>query len=140
MGAVVNLRPDLFHTVVAHVPFVDVINTMLDDTLPLTIAEYEEWGNPNDRAFYDYMRTYSPYDNVQSHRVPGHSGHRRPERPASFLLGTGEVGGEAARLVNGREHIRARKPDYGSRPRGPLRGRYARLKEKAFEYAFVLTR
>jgi oligopeptidase B len=70
MGAVMNLRPDLFHTVVAHVPFVDVVNTMLDETLPLTIAEYEEWGNPNEPAFYEYMRAYSPYDNVRAAAYP----------------------------------------------------------------------
>lgn len=70
MGAVVNMRPDLFQVCVAHVPFVDVINTMFDDTLPLTKMEYKEWGDPNDKKFYDYMKSYSPYDNVKAQRYP----------------------------------------------------------------------
>lgn len=64
VGACANMRPELFKVVVAHVPFVDVINTMLDKTLPLTQTEYEEWGNPEDREYYTYMKSYSPYDNV----------------------------------------------------------------------------
>jgi len=63
MGAVANLRPDLFRAVVSHVPFVDVMNTMLDATLPLTVPEYEEWGDPNNSAYFLYMLSYSPYDN-----------------------------------------------------------------------------
>ena len=70
MGAVVNLRPDMFKAVVADVPFVDVLNTMLDDTLPLTTMEYNEWGNPQVKDFYDYIKTYSPYDNVQRQEYP----------------------------------------------------------------------
>jgi oligopeptidase B len=70
MGAVTNLRPDLFHAVVSHVPFVDVLNTMLDASLPLTVAEYEEWGNPNIKAEYDVMRAYSPYDNLEAKAYP----------------------------------------------------------------------
>ena len=66
----VNERPDLFGCVVAQVPFVDVLNTMLDDTLPLTTMEYNEWGNPNDAEYYRYMRTYSPYDNVREQDYP----------------------------------------------------------------------
>ncbi|SPE32230.1 Protease 2 [Candidatus Sulfopaludibacter sp. SbA3] len=70
MGAVTNLRPDLFHVAIAKVPFVDVLNTMLDASLPLTVTEYEEWGNPNEQSWYDYMRSYSPYDNVQPAAYP----------------------------------------------------------------------
>jgi oligopeptidase B len=70
MGAVVNMRPDLFKCVKADVPFVDVINTMLDSTLPLTTFEYEEWGNPNNKEYFDYMRSYSPYDNVEAKDYP----------------------------------------------------------------------
>ena len=70
MGAVTNLRPDLFRVVLAEVPFVDVVNTMLDATLPLTVIEYDEWGNPNDRAAYDYIRSYSPYDNIEAKDYP----------------------------------------------------------------------
>ena len=70
MGAVVNMRPDLFHAVHAAVPFVDVMNTMMDATLPLTVGEYLEWGNPNEKAAYDYMKTYSPYDNLEKRAYP----------------------------------------------------------------------
>ena len=74
MGAVANLRPDLFKAVIAEVPFVDVINTMLDASLPLTTGEYEEWGNPQDQQYYDYMLSYSPYDNIEPKAYPGHAG------------------------------------------------------------------
>ena len=70
MGAVINERPDLFHGVVAEVPFVDVLSTMLDDSIPLTTGEYEEWGNPHIKAYYDYMKSYSPYDNVGKKPYP----------------------------------------------------------------------
>lgn len=70
MGAVINLRPELYNGVVAEVPFVDVVTTMLDSTLPLTTSEYEEWGNPNDKKFYKYMLSYSPYDNVRNADYP----------------------------------------------------------------------
>jgi oligopeptidase B len=70
MGAVTNMRPDLFKVVLCEVPFVDVMNTMLDATLPLTVGEYEEWGNPNQKAAFDYMLTYSPYDNVAAKSYP----------------------------------------------------------------------
>jgi oligopeptidase B len=70
MGAVANLRPDLYHGMVAQVPFVDVVTTMLDDSIPLTTGEYEEWGNPNEENFYQYMKSYSPYDNVKAQDYP----------------------------------------------------------------------
>ncbi len=70
MGAVVNMRPDLFHGISAAVPFVDVITTMLDDSIPLTTGEYDEWGNPNKREYYDYIKSYSPYDNVKEQAYP----------------------------------------------------------------------
>ena len=70
MGAVVNMRPDLFNAVIAGVPFVDVINTMLDASIPLTTAEYTEWGDPNQKADFDYMKSYSPYDNVSAQAYP----------------------------------------------------------------------
>ncbi|MGB1207161.1 MAG: S9 family peptidase [Chitinophagales bacterium] len=70
MGAVINMRPDLFKVVLAHVPFVDVITTMLDPSIPLTTGEYEEWGNPNDKEYYDYILSYSPYDNVIAQDYP----------------------------------------------------------------------
>ena len=70
MGAVVNMRPDLFRGVIAAVPFVDVVTTMLDETIPLTTGEYDEWGNPNNKESYDYMLSYSPYDQVSRQNYP----------------------------------------------------------------------
>ena len=77
MGAVANMRPDLFKAIVADVPFVDVINTMLDESLPLTAQEWEQWGNPENAEHYAYMRSYSPYDNVERRRIRGCSSRRR---------------------------------------------------------------
>ena len=74
MGAVTNMRPDLFRAVVTYVPFVDVMNTMLDASLPLTTGEYLEWGNPNEKPAYDYMVSYSPYDNIKAQAYPAHPG------------------------------------------------------------------
>ena len=65
MGAVINMAPTLFNGVIAHVPFVDVVTTMLDESIPLTTGEYDEWGNPNELEYYNYMLSYSPYDNIQ---------------------------------------------------------------------------
>ncbi|MBE0640475.1 MAG: S9 family peptidase, partial [Bacteroidales bacterium] len=70
VGAVANMRPELFHGIVAQVPFVDVVTTMLDETIPLTTSEYDEWGNPADKEYYDYMLSYSPYDNVEAKAYP----------------------------------------------------------------------
>lgn len=136
MGAVTNLRPDLFHAVVAEVPFVDVLNTMLDPSLPLTVPEYEEWGDPNDPAAYAYMRSYSPYDNIEAKAYP-------------HMLVTGGLNDprvaywEPAKWT---ARLRSRKTD---RNRLLLRtnmgaghagasGRYDALREAAFKYAFIL--
>ena len=70
MGVVLNKNPELYSSVIASVPFVDVITTMLDDKIPLTTSEYDEWGNPNNKKYYDYMKSYSPYDNVEKKRYP----------------------------------------------------------------------
>jgi oligopeptidase B len=70
MGAVINQRPDLFRAVISHVPFVDVVTTMLDETLPLTVGEFEEWGNPKVKEEYDRMLAYSPYDNIKAQDYP----------------------------------------------------------------------
>ena len=91
MGAVANRRPDLFRAVLAEVPFVDVVNTMLDATLPLTVIEYDEWGNPNDPAYYACIRSYSPYDNVAAAGVSPHADHRGAQRSAGRVLGAGQV-------------------------------------------------
>lgn len=137
MGVIANLRPDLFRTIVADVPFVDVINTMLDDTIPLTAQEWLQWGNPRDAEAYAYIRSYSPYDNVAAQGYPR-------------MLVTSGVNDsrvafwEPAKWV---AKLRATKTD--TRPlllkmnmgagHGGASGRYERLKEIAFRYAFVLT-
>ncbi|MXZ89911.1 MAG: S9 family peptidase [Chloroflexi bacterium] len=136
MGAVVNARPDLFGCIVAHVPFVDVLNTMLDDTLPLTTMEYNEWGNPNDAQYYEYMRTYSPYDNVREQDYPP-------------MLVTGGISDprvtywEPTKWV---ARLRATRTDdnplllkiHMDSGHAGASGRFERIKEVAEEYAFVL--
>jgi len=136
MGAVTNLRPDLFHAVVAEVPFVDVLNTMLDPSLPLTVPEYEEWGNPAEPAAYGYMRSYSPYDNIEKKAYP------------HMLLTAGLNDPRVAfwEPAKWTARLRLRKTD---RNRLLLRtnlgaghagasGRYDALREVAFKYAFIL--
>ena len=136
MGAVANLRPDLFKAVVADVPFVDVLNTMLDDTLPLTTMEYNEWGNPNEKSFYDYIKSYSPYDNVKRQDYP-------------HMLITGGISDprvtywEPAKWT---ARLRDSKTDsnllllkiHMDSGHGGASGRFDRLKEVALEYAFAL--
>ena len=98
IGAVANMAPELFAGLIAEVPFVDVLDTMLDDTLPLTPPEWPEWGNPIvSEADFRTILAYSPYDNVAAQRLPGDPRAGRAHRPARDLLGAGEVGGEAAR-------------------------------------------
>jgi len=137
MGAVANLRPDLWRSVVADVPFVDVINTMLDETIPLTAQEWEQWGNPKNAEHYAYMRRYSPYDNVEAKAYPhmlATSGVNDPRvafwEPAKWIakLRTLRTDGNALLL----------KMQMGS-GHGGASGRYERLKEEAFRYAFILT-
>ena len=136
MGAVVNERPDLFGCVVAHVPFVDVLNTMLDDSLPLTTMEYNEWGNPNDAEYYRYIRTYSPYDNV-----------RRQPYPA--MLVTGGISDprvtywEPAKWVAKLRDMRTDENPlllkiHMDSGHAGASGRFERIKEVAEEYAFIL--
>jgi oligopeptidase B len=136
MGAVVNMRPDLFRVVLSHVPFVDVMNTMLDATLPLTVAEYEEWGNPNEQAAFEYMRSYSPYDNLREGAYPAmlvktslNDSQVMYWEPAKYVakLRTLKTG-EAPLLL----HVNM---DAGH---GGASGRYDYLKEIAFDDAFVL--
>ena len=93
MGAVANRAGDLFAGIVSEVPFVDVLNTMLDDTLPLTPPEWPEWGNPiTDETAFRYILSYSPYDNVAARRLPGDPGDGRPDRSPRHLLGAGQSG------------------------------------------------
>ncbi len=137
MGAVTNMRPHLFHIVLAYVPFVDVMNTMLDPTLPLTTQEYIEWGNPNERAAYVYMKSYDPYSNVQKKKYP--------TMLVRTSLNDSQVGfWEGSKWV---AKLRANKTDHNplllkvnmGAGHGGASGRYDALKDLAFDYAFVLT-
>jgi oligopeptidase B len=136
MGAVVNLRPDLFHTVLALVPFVDVLNSMSDATLPLTVGEYEEWGNPEDKRFYEYMKSYSPYDNVKRATYPnilatgGLNDPRVPFwEPAKWVA--------KLRAMKSDKNLLAMKINLGAGHFGKS-GRYSALEETAEQYAFLL--
>ena len=136
MGVVSNLRPDLFKAVVSHVPFVDVLNTMLDETLPLTTSEFIEWGNPKEKPAYEYMKTYSPYDNIEKKNYPA--------TLVKVSVNDSQVPyWEGAKLV---AKMRAMKTDnnplllkvnFGA-GHGGASGRYDALREDAFDYAFML--
>jgi oligopeptidase B len=136
MGAVLNMRPDLFNTAIAKVPFVDVLSTMLDDTLPLTITEYDEWGNPDEEPAYRYMKTYSPYDNVEKKEYPNlliTAGLNDPRvqywEPAKWAA--------KLRATKTDQNLLLLKTNMGSGHFGAS-GRYERIKETAFDYAFLL--
>lgn len=138
VGAVVNMRPDLFNTVVAQVPFVDVINTMLDSSLPLTTQEYEEWGNPNEEAYYKYMLSYSPYDNVNAQNYPNmlvtgglNDSQVGYQEPAKFTA--------KLRAMKTDNNVLLLKTNMES-GHGGATGRFDALKETAFEVAFILNR
>lgn len=136
VGAAINLRPDLFHGVIAAVPFVDVVTTMLDETIPLTTFEYDEWGNPNDRTYYDYMLSYSPYDNVTAQHYPNllvtsglHDSQVQYWEPTKWV----------ARLrTNKTDDNRLLLKTNMEAGHGGASGRYRRWREIAFEYAFLL--
>ncbi|HTW63200.1 MAG TPA: S9 family peptidase [Bryobacteraceae bacterium] len=138
IGAVLNMRPDLFHAAIAKVPFVDTLNTMLDPTLPLTIAEYEEWGNPEQEEFYRYIRSYSPYDNVAPREYPAMlvTGGLNDPR-VSYWEPAKWVAKLRARKTD--SNVLLLKTDMGSGHFGPS-GRYEGIKEVAFDYAFLLSR
>lgn len=136
MGAVVNMAPELYNGVIAQVPFVDVMTTMLDDTIPLTTGEYDEWGNPNEKESYDYMRSYSPYDNVKAQAYPNmyvstglHDSQVQYFEPAKWVA-----------------KLRATKTDKNvlyldtnmDAGHGGASGRFEALKELAKEFAFIL--
>jgi oligopeptidase B len=136
MGAVMNIRPELFKAVLAHVPFVDALNTMLDASIPLTVIEYEEWGNPNEKPYYDYIRSYSPYDNIEAKNYPNllvTAGLNDPRvhywEPAKWTAKLRASKTDSNRILL--------KTEMGSGHGGPS-GRYDALKETAFEYAFIL--
>ena len=136
MGAVVNMAPELYHGVIAQVPFVDVITTMLDDSIPLTTGEYDEWGNPNKKEYYDYMLSYSPYDNVKEQVYPNlfvstglHDSQVQYWEPAKWVakLRTHKKGNTNLYLHT--------NMDAGH---GGASGRFEALKELAKEFAFLL--
>jgi oligopeptidase B len=136
MGAVANMRPDLFQAVVSQVPFVDVINTMLDASLPLTVGEYEEWGNPQNEPEYDYIKTYCPYTNLEAKRYP------------SMLVKTSFNDSQVMYWEPAKYVARLRTLKTDTNPlllktnmgagHGGASGRYDRLREIALDYAFVL--
>jgi oligopeptidase B len=136
MGAIANMRPDLFQSIVADVPFVDVINTMLDDSIPLTAQEWEQWGNPNLPAEYAYMRKYSPYDNVTAQRYPRMlvtSGVN--DSRVAFWEPTKWVARLRALNPGGKTLLLKMHMGAGH---GGSSGRYERLKEDAFRQAFII--
>jgi oligopeptidase B len=136
VGAVVNMRPDLFKAVVAQVPFVDVMNTMLDASLPLTTSEWIEWGNPNDKAAFDYMMKYSPYDNVKAQNYPAMLVQvSLNDSQVSYWEGTKFVA--KLRTVKTDGNPLLLKTNMGA-GHGGSSGRYDALHETAFTYAFML--
>ncbi|MFO0284350.1 MAG: S9 family peptidase [Acidobacteriota bacterium] len=138
MGAVVNLRPDLFRAVHAAVPFVDVMNTMMDATLPLTVGEYLEWGNPNEKQAHDYMKSYSPYDNLEKRAYPAIL--------VTTSLHDSQVGyWEAAKYVARLRTLKTDSNDLLLKTKlepaghGGASGRYDQIKDLSFIYAWFLT-
>jgi oligopeptidase B len=136
MGAVANMRPDRFHGIIADVPFVDVVTTMLDESIPLTTSEYDEWGDPREKEYYDYILSYSPYDNVEAKDYPNllvttglHDSQVQYWEPAKWVA-----------------RLRARKTDSNrlvmktnmEAGHGGASGRYQRYREIALDYAFLL--
>jgi oligopeptidase B len=139
MGAVVNMRPDLYHAVISKVPFVDVMNTMLDASLPLTVGEYEEWGNPNKPADYKYMRHYSPYDNLKSQVYPNmlvktsfNDSQVMYWEPAKYVA-------KLRTLTPENDHNVLLLKTNMAAGHGGASGRYDYLHEIALDYAFLLT-
>lgn len=137
MGAIVNMSPELYNGVIAAVPFVDVITTMLDDSIPLTTGEYDEWGNPNDKEYYDYIKSYSPYDNVEAKQYPNmlvttglHDSQVQYWEPAKWVAKLRDMKTDDNLL------FLDTNMDAGH---GGASGRFERIKETAKEYAFILS-
>jgi oligopeptidase B len=138
MGAVVNQRPDLFRAVHLAVPFVDVMNTMMDASLPLTVGEYLEWGTPNEQAAYDYMKSYSPYDNLEKRAYPAmlvttslHDSQVMYWEPAKYVARLRTLKTDSNPLL-----LKVKMEPAGH---GGASGRYDRLHDRAFEYAWLLS-
>jgi oligopeptidase B len=138
MGAVLNMRPDLFHAAVVKVPFVDVMNTMLDESLPLTVGEFEEWGNPKEKAAFDYMITYSPYDNIAAKAYPNmlvktsfNDSQVMYWEPAKYVA--------KMRALRTDHNTLIFKTNLKPAGHGGASGRYDRLHDAAFDFAYILT-
>src|ERR1700735_4610518 len=138
MGAVLNMRPDLFHAALVGVPFVDVMNTMLDESLPLTVGEFEEGGNPKEKPAFDYMLTYSPYDNIEAKAYPNmlvrtsfNDSQVMYWEPAKYVA--------KMRALRTDHNILILKTNMSPAGHGGASGRYDRLHETAFDYAYFLT-
>ncbi len=136
MGVIVNLAPELYNGIVTQVPFVDVITTMLDDSIPLTTGEYDEWGNPNEAAYYDYIKSYSPYDNVEEKDYPNllittglHDSQVQYWEPAKWTA--------KLRTLKKDNNVLLLKTNMEA-GHGGASGRFESLKEDALEYAFLL--
>ena len=136
MGAITNINPDLYNGIIAAVPFVDVISTMLDDSIPLTTGEYDEWGNPNDKEFYDYIKSYSPYDQVDSKAYPNmlvttgfHDSQVQYWEPAKWVAKLRELKTD--------DNLLLLRTNMGA-GHGGASGRFEALKETAKDYTFIL--
>ena len=136
MGAIINMQPDIYNGVIAAVPFVDVVTTMLDDSIPLTTGEYDEWGNPNEKDYYDYMKSYSPYDNVIAQEYPNmlvttglHDSQVQYFEPAKWVAKLRELKTD--------NHILLMNTNMEA-GHGGASGRFESLREVAKEYAFLL--
>jgi len=136
MGAVINMEPEMWSGVIAAVPFVDVVTTMLDESIPLTTGEYDEWGNPNDKKYYEYIKSYSPYDNVQAQDYPPmlvttglHDSQVQYWEPAKWVAKLREMKTDDNPLLL---HTNMETGHGGAS------GRFERYKEVAMEYAFLL--
>ncbi len=136
IGAVINYEPELFHGVVAQVPFVDVVTTMLDETIPLTTGEFDEWGNPKKKKYYDYMKSYSPYDNIEAKNYPNilittgfHDSQVQYWEPAKWTARLRELKTD--------DNVLIFKTDMSS-GHGGASGRFESLKEDSLEYAFLM--
>ena len=136
IGAVINMEPELFNGVIAAVPFVDVVTTMLDDSIPLTTGEYDEWGNPNEKKYYDYMKEYSPYDNVSAQNYPNmmvttglHDSQVQYFEPAKWVAKLREL------KTNDNFLIMHTDMETGH---GGASGRFDALKETARDYSFII--
>lgn len=137
VGAVANMAPEMWKGIIAQVPFVDVVTTMLDETIPLTTGEYDEWGNPNEKVYYDYMKSYSPYDNVERKDYPAmlvttglHDSQVQYWEPAKWVAKLREM-----KTDNNPLYLKTNM-DFGH---GGASGRFEGIKEVALEYAFMLS-